>query len=143
MNSDTYEMNIVLDNSFHDVELNNIDKNFYLLPDDLKRNIYIEYFEPTIKAQELSNKLITLLSTKSSREGDIEPIVPILTLILDNQYAIEYLLENYFFYDEHTNKKRNLFKILYEKIIINKERNFINFDIVNDFAQSWLHIMYH
>jgi hypothetical protein len=34
-------------------------------------------------------------------------------------------------------------KILYEKIIINKERNFINFDIVNDFAQSWLHIMYH
>ena len=142
MISDVSNINIVLDNSFHDVQLNNIDKNLYLLPDDLKRNIYIEYFEPIFKAQELSNKLITLLSTKSSRECDIQPIVPILTLILDNQYAIEYLLEKYFFHDEY-NKKRNLFKILYEQIIINKKRNFINFDIVSDFALSWLHIMYH
>ena len=142
MNSETSDISVVLDNLYQDIYLNNIDNNLYLLPDDLKRNIYIEYFEPTCKAQDLCNNLITLLSSKSSRQLDIKPIVPLLTLILDNKYAIDYLLENYIF--EYTyNKKKNLFKILYEGIIINKKRNFINFDIVSDFALSWLYSMYH
>lgn len=142
MNFEKSEINLVLDNLYQDEYLNNIDKNLYLLPDDLKRNIYIEYFEPICKAQDLCNKLIILLSGKSSRQLDIKPIVPLLTLILDNKYAVEYLLENYIFEYTIYNKK-NIFKILYEEIIINKKRNFINFDIVSDMALSWLYRMYH
>lgn len=132
-----------IESLFNDKQLNNIDNNLFLLPDDLKKKIYIEYFEPIIEAQKLCNKLISLLHAKSSRQLDKDPIVPILTLILDNKWAIEYLNENYFFVDEYNNKKQNIFKILYNQIIINKKKNFIYFDIVTDFALSWLHYLYH
>jgi hypothetical protein len=132
-----------IESLFNDKQFNNIDKNLLLLPDDLKKNIYIEYFEPIIEAHKLCNQLISLLTSQSSRQLDKDPIVPILTLVLDNKLAIEYLNENYFFVDDYNNKKQNIFKKLYDQIIINNKKNFIHYDLVDDFALSWLYYMYH
>ena len=44
---------------------------------------------------------------------------------------------------KHDNSKQNIFKRLYNQMIINKKRNFINYDLVDDFALSWLYYMYH
>jgi hypothetical protein len=124
--------------------LNNIDKNFQIIPDSIKTKIYSEHYEPILNGKKLGDDLIVKLKSHNSCNLNIVDICPILTIVLDNKYAIDYLIENYLYIDEHTGKKYNYFKILYNQIIINNKKNFINISSdIEDFALSWLMYLYH
>ena len=129
---------------FDDKELNKLDRNLTLIPYDIKKDIYINYFQPIINAKKICDKLFYELKSINSKKLNIIDILPLLYLILNNKYAIDYLYNNYYYYDEYSNTKINIFKNLYDKIIINNNRNFILLsDDVKDFAQSWLMYLYH
>lgn len=134
---DQNEINIF----FNDNLLNEMDKKFTLLPDDLKRKIYMDYFKAGIDIQDLCNNLIEILQSSSCQRLEIELVVPILTKILDDKLAIEYLYNNYCYTEKHYSK--NIFKLLYDQLVINKKKNFVNLSLVDDFALSWLFYMYH
>ena len=129
---------------FDDIDLNKFEKNLTLIPDDIKREIYEDYFEPIIKARKLCDELVFQLNSINSIKLNIIDILPLLNLVLENKYAIEYLYNNYYYKDTITGEKINYFKILYEKIIKNKDKNFILINNpIEDFALSWLMHLYH
>jgi hypothetical protein len=122
--------------------LNNFDNNFTILPDDLKRKIYDDYFKEELIAEKLCNDVLIELNTKNSYclcKVDLEPLIK---KVLENKIAIKNLCEI-----------SDVFKDLYTKIIINKSKNFINLyndsDInkatygASDLALSWLYMLYH
>lgn len=125
---------------FDDIELNKIDKNFILIDNKTKNKIYNDNSLPN---NFCTNLLINLKSKKSS-SLDVADILPILRIILDDKQSIDYLYKNYYHNDYSTNNKINYFKILYDKIIKNNNRNFILIkDPVEDFSLSWLMHLYH
>ena len=127
-----------------DKELHNFDKKLYLIPNDIKQKIYYDYFDPIIKAHKLADELILQLKSKNSIKLDIIDILPLLNLVLENEYAIEYLNKNYYHLDTYLYQKINYFKKLYDQIIKRKIKNFILIDDpIQDFALSWLTYLYH
>lgn len=129
---------------FDDIELNNIDKKILLIPEDVKKKIYNDHFKLIIQSRELCDLLLIELKSKKSNNLDISDLFPLLSNVLLNEYAIEYLYNNYYYYDESTKEKNNFFKKLYDKIIKNNGKNFILIDDpIKDFALSWLMYMYH
>jgi hypothetical protein len=129
---------------FDDIKLNNIDKNLSLIPEDIKKKIYNDHFKLIIQSRELCDLLLIELNSDKCINLDISDLFPLLSNVLINEYAIEYLYNNYYHYDESTKKKNNYFKKLYDKIIKNNNRNFILIDNpIEDFALSWLMYMYH
>jgi hypothetical protein len=120
---------------FDDIELNKIDKNFILIDNKTKNKIYNDNSLPN---NFCTNLLINLKSKKSS-SLDVDDILPILRIILDDKQSIDY-----YHIDNYTNTKINYFKILYDRIIKNNNRNFILIkDPVEDFSLSWLMHLYH
>jgi hypothetical protein len=122
-------MNKTLDDT---TELHKLDKYIYEIPDDIKRKIYEEYFEPTIQAEELCNQLLEKLTTENSYQLSTKDILPFIEKILQNKIAIS-----------HLRKINSTFSILYKQIIIEKKRNFILLLPSNDIAMSWLCYLYH
>jgi len=129
---------------FDESEVTNFNKNLLLkIPDDIKKDIYIQYFEPIIDAQELCNLLLNELKSEKCIKLDISDLFPLLKKVLDNKYSIEYLYNNYYYYDEYTKKENNYFKQLYN-FYKNNGKNFILIkDPIEDFALSWLMYLYH
>ena len=136
----------VINNVFHDVELNNFDKGLYLIPDDVKKNIYFDYFypnEPEVIAKKLCDLLLEELNSSECKKINIENLVPILEKVLENEFAIKYMYNDYCYHDKYSGKNYNYFQIFYDKIIIKKEKNYVNLSEIHDFAFSWLFNLYH
>lgn len=127
-----------MENILDDIELNLIDENLYTITEEVKQNLQDKYL-----SDELCKKLTTELNSHECINLDIFYLSPIVELVLKNKYAVNYLYNNYYYFDKYQNKKINIFKNLYDELVIKKKKNFINFTLVNDFALSWLHIMYH
>jgi hypothetical protein len=124
---------------FDDEELNKIDPNLSLLPYDLKRDIYEKYFYPN----RLVLDLLEELQSKDCRQLNIINLVPILRNILQDELAVDYLLENYLYICSYSGYKTNYFKQLYNEIIVNKVKYFVLIDDpIEDFALSWIFYMY-
>ena len=94
-------------------------------------------------SEELCKDLINQLDSHDCIILDISHLSPLLELVLHNKYATNYLYNNYYYYDKYQNKKINIFKKLYNELVVEKRKNFIHMNIVDDFALSWLHIIYH
>jgi hypothetical protein len=135
MNMDQEIINII----FNDEELNKIDSNLCLLPDELKRDIVEKHFYPN----RLVVDLLKELESHESKTLNIINLLPILRKVLEDPLAIAYLLENYIYTSPYYNYKKNIFKELYDSIIINKNKTFVLIeDPVEDFALNWLFTMY-
>lgn len=117
---------------FDDKYLNKLDKNIYEIPDDIKRKIYEEYFEPKLKAEKLCDELLKNLNTSNSQNLNTKDILPLIKKILENKLAISYL-----------NEIDSTFSMLYQHIILEKKRNFVLLLPENDMALSWLYMLYH
>lgn len=133
-------MNLIMSNYID--ELIKLEKNIELLPNDIKKKIYYEYFypnEPKVVAIKLSNNLFIELNSKLSKSLNIINVVPLLEKILENEYAIDYLCNN----PNSTNEMFDIFKNLYDKIIKNNNKNFIRLNKINDLALSLLFTLYH
>jgi hypothetical protein len=128
---------------FNDVQLHEMDENFYIIPDNTKNQITNKYLNIE-NNEKITNTLIhqlySVLETEDCCQLNITKLVPILTEVLKNKDVINYLYNSYTFYNC---ENKNIFKILYDQIIVKKERNFKNLSEINDFALSWLHMMYH
>ena len=94
-------------------------------------------------AQKLCKKITTELDSEKCIALDITNLSPLLDEVLKNNYAINYLYNNYYFYDKYENKKIKIFQNLYNDFVVDKKRNFINYTLINDFALSWLYRIYH
>ena len=127
-----------MENILDDIELKQIDENLYTITEEVKQNLKDKYL-----SDELCKKLTTELNSHECINLDIIYLSPIVELVLKNKYAVNYLYNNYYYFDKYQNKKINIFKNLYDKLIVEKKKNFINCTLVNDFALSWLHIIYH
>jgi hypothetical protein len=117
---------------FDDALLNKFDKNLYEIPDDVKRKIYTDYFQPQIESEELCKELLINLKTHKSYILCIEDIIPYIKKILKNELAIKYLIKN-----------NKIFEDLYTDIVIHNKKNFIHLGKEEDLALSWLFMLYH
>jgi hypothetical protein len=129
-----------LNKIFDDKELNKIDKNLSLLPDDLKCDIFQKYFYPN----RLVLDLLEELNSNRCHRLNYEKLLPLLTNVLQDKLAIDYLYNNYTFRYSENCISVNCFKQLYDQIIINNNRNFVLIENpIGDFCLSWLMRMYH
>jgi hypothetical protein len=131
---------------FNDVELNNFNHNLYLIPDDIKKSIYFDYFypnEPKVVAIKISHSLLEELNSYECKKLDKTNLVPFLKKVIENEMAVKYMYNNYCHHNIYDGKKYNYFKSLYDKIIIKKEKNYENLNEIDDFALSWLVYLYH
>jgi hypothetical protein len=101
--------------------------------------IFIDETEENIK---LVENLYYHLNSMESQQLDREKLVIILEEILQNKNIVKYLYDNYQFTDTN-HDKINLFKKIYDDLVVNKKKNFENLNLVNDFVLSWIHLMYH
>ena len=85
----------------------------------------------TDRAKKLVNMLLKTLKREECQSLDHNSIIPILQRCLENDRCIKFLLHN------------SIFKRLYIKIIVLREKNFVNLDEINDFALSWCYYLYH
>ena len=130
-------MNKKINKIFNDKKLHDLDPNLTLLPFELKRDIYTKYFYPN----RLVIDLLEELESNECKTLNIINLFPILQKVLKDDLAIEYLLDNYVYICPYY--KSNIFKKLFEDIIIDNKKYFkLIIDPVEDFALSWLHIMY-
>ena len=132
-------MNKQIEKIFNDIELHKLDPNLCLLPDDLKRDIYEKYLYPN----RLVLDLLEELNSHECKTLNIINLHPILQKVLKDELAIEYLLENYLYICPYSEYRKNIFKSLYDDIIINKKKHFVLIeDPIEDFALTWICIMY-
>jgi hypothetical protein len=125
---------------FNDKKLNNFDNYLTLIPDDVKRNIYENFFSP----KKLINELLDELNSISCKQLEIKKIVPLLKIVLENKMAFDYFYNQYYYLCPYSNKKSNFFRLLYDQIILKKKKNFIKIqDPLEDFCLSWLMYLYH
>lgn len=123
---------------FHDIDLHVIDEKFSVFSEEAKQNLVDIYL-----SEKLCNTLMTELNTLESIQLNYIQLASVLELVLQNNRAINYLYNNYCYYDKYQNIKINIFKNLYDELVVEKKKNFVNLSLVNDFALSWLHKMYH
>lgn len=129
-----------LNTLFDDIELYKIDNNYILIDNEIKNKIYNKNLLPN----KLCINLLINLKSKNSYNLDVNDILPLLRIILDDKESINYLYNNYYHIEKNSTNKINYFKNLYDKIIKNKEKNFVLInDPVKDFALSWLMYLYH
>ena len=120
------------------IEEKNINEN-----ENENENEYDYEIEIT-NAKTLCNELLNEINSCESHKLEITNLAMILDKVLKNKFAVNYLYDNYYYTNSSNGRKHNIFKIYYDKLIINKEKNFIYFEnIVNDFSLSWLHYIYH
>ena len=124
---------------FDDEKLHELDSNLTLLPEDLKHDIFEKYFYPN----RLVVDLLKELESHESKTLNTINLLSILRQVLHDPLAVDYLLENYIYTCPYSNYKKNIFKQLYNDIIINKIKHFVLIkDPVEDFALTWIFIMY-
>lgn len=129
----------LIEKVFNNIELNKIDPNLALIPEDIQLDIFEKYFYPN----RLVLDLLEELESHESKTLNIINLVPMLRNVLKDSFAIEYLLNNYMFICPYNNYSKNYFKMIYEEIIINKKKCFVLVkDPVEDFALTWVHYMY-
>ena len=75
-------------------------------------------------SEELCKDLINQLDSRDCVILDITHLSPLLELVLHNKYATNYLYNNYYYYDKYQNKKINIFKKLYNELVVEKRKNF-------------------
>jgi hypothetical protein len=129
----------LIEKIFNDKELNKIDPNFAIIPEDIKVDIFEKYLYPN----RIVLDLLEELESHESKTLNIINLVPILRNVLNDSLAIKYLLNNYIYICPYNNYFKNYFKMLYEDIIINKKKCFILVqDPIEDFSLTWVHYMY-
>jgi hypothetical protein len=132
-------MEIEIKKLFDDKVLNELDPNLTLLPNELKRDIFEKYFYPN----RLVLDLLDELQSHECKLLDTKNLVPILGNVLKDNLAVKYLYENYIFKLPSSSYKQNIFKKLYDDIIVNKIKYFVLItDPVEDFALMWVFTMY-
>lgn len=132
-------MDTLIDKIFNDKELHKIDHNLCLLPYDLKRDIYEKYFYPNRNVKDLLEEL----ESHRCQTLDITHLIPILKNVLEDELAIDYLLNNYVYKCTYYDSETNIFKNLYNDIMIKNKKHFILIkDPVEDFALTWVFTMY-
>lgn len=75
--------------------------------------------------------LLRTLKGERCESLGINSIVPILQRCFENERCIKFLLNN------------SIFKRLYIKIIVLREKKFVNLNEIDDFALSWCYYLYH
>lgn len=113
-------------NLFDDKDLNRIDPNFYIIPDNVKYKIS----KPDMP--KICKDLINQLNSHECNRLIIKQLVPILKQVIDDNMACNYMLQT----DSN-------FEQLYNDIIIDKKKNFIHLNTIDDFALSWCMFVYH
>jgi hypothetical protein len=132
-------MNEKIDKIFNDIELHKIDPNLCLLPDDLKRDIIEKYLYPN----RLVLDLLEELNSHECKTLNTVNLLPILQKVLKDELAIQYLLENYLYICPYSENRKNIFKSLYNDIIVNQVKHFVLIhDPIENFALTWLITMY-
>jgi hypothetical protein len=127
-----------MENLLDDIDLHVMDEKFSILSEEVKQNLVDIYL-----SEELCKNVMTELNTIESIQLNYIHLAAILELVLQNKHAIHYLYNNYYYYDKYQNTKINIFKNLYDELVVEKKKNFVNLSLVNDFALSWLHKIYH
>lgn len=127
-----------MENLFDDIDMHVTDKNFSILSEEVKQKLVDIYL-----SDELCNALMTELNSCESIQLNYIQLASILELVLQNKHVIDYLYNNYYYYDKYQNTKINIFKNLYDELVVEKNKNFVNLSLINDFALSWLHKIYH
>jgi hypothetical protein len=87
----------------------------------------------------LCEELLLELDSRCSTYLDITNLIPIIEKVLKNECAIKYLCN----IENSNDKKCKIFKYLYNKLILNNEKNFICLDKIEDFSLSYLFYLYH
>lgn len=103
----------------------------HFLPITKAKKLLKERFLPIIRSKKLVNMLLRTLEEKECQSLDHNSIVPILQRCLENERCIKFLLNN------------SIFKRLYIKIIVLREKNFVNLNEIDDFALSCCYYLYH
>lgn len=94
-----------------------------------------------LEAKKLCNDYINELNSSTTRyEFNINKLLPIITAIVNNKYAIVHLSNPF---NELDREKCEAFIYLHKKIIINNETNFINFTKLQDLCSSIIFTLYH
>jgi hypothetical protein len=126
-------------NIFDDEKLHEFDSNLTLIPDELKNDIYEKYFYPI----RIVKVLLEELESHESKILNIINLLPILRIVLKDEIAVNYLYKNYLYISPYHDYKKNIFKELYDDIIINKIKHFVLVeDPVEDFALTWVFTMH-
>ena len=109
-----------------------LDKYIYNLPDDIQKYIYYDFFHNKIIAEKLCNKLLKEIKFSQSIRLDYLYIRPTIEKVINNKLAVDILCKN-----------DNLFKNLYNTIIVKENKIFKLMDSINDLSLSWLMYLYH
>lgn len=127
-----------MENLFDDIDLHVMDEKFSIVSEEVKQNLVNIHI-----SEQLCKKLMTEFNTLDSIQLNYIQLASILELVLQNKHVIDYLYNNYYYYDKYQNTKINIFKNLYDELVVEKKKNFVNLSLINDFALTWLHKMYH
>jgi hypothetical protein len=94
-----------------------------------------------LEAKKLCYDYINELNSSNVRyDFKIDKLLPIITAIVNNKYAIAHLSNPF---NELDQKKCATFIYLYKKIIINNEINFKNYTKLQDLCSSIIFTLYH
>jgi hypothetical protein len=94
-----------------------------------------------LEAKKLCNDYINELDTNNTRiEFNINKLLPIITKIINNKYAMVYLSNPY---NELDQTKCKTLIYLYKKIIINNQTNFIQLTKLEDLCLSIIFTLFH
>lgn len=94
-----------------------------------------------LEAKKLCNDYINELATDNTRiEFNINKLLPIITKIINNKYAMVYLSNPY---NELDQNKCKTLTYLHKKIILNNETNFIKLTKLEDLCLSIIFTLFH
>jgi hypothetical protein len=99
------------------------------LPHDVSRHIYEEYFEAKTTCKEF---LHLLLKDKRSHSLEYNHLTEITKRLIQHECAVEYL-----------RKHCKVFNDMYKVHFINKEKKFVQMNVLDSFILSMLMYLYH
>ncbi len=100
----------------------------YDLPFDIRKKIFLNYFQSEFRYK----KIEKILSMPESIALDYRYLTKHIPDILASKTMINYL-----------QKRDNIFPKIYEKSVINGEKNFVLLNPDQSFALTWLMYLYH
>jgi hypothetical protein len=112
----------------HNNNNENIARLINLLPDDVARHIYEEYFV----AKETCNLFLDLLQTDASQNLDYKPLLGPVQRLLDHPCSVEFLCNH-----------NVAFKQMYTQHYVHKKKYFVQMNMLESFVLSILMWLYH
>jgi len=109
----------------------------------LRKNIYLLYLlENDNNPMIIYNDVLNHLDSNTCQSLCNDVLAILIEIIIENKDILQYFYNEYYYCDSF-GRHHYYFKNLYDKIIVEKKRNFIKMNWANDFALSWLMYLYH